>query len=288
MTKDTYAILVNLPDTVHEPWRPDYQKYKEDFTVLVDRGKVAEKRMLAEAAREAGLKVAIIFDYFEHEPFHEKPPHVDSSGKIMKSKVARSFGLGYLPFAWIDGWNYARAAIRVYTEAIQPDFVQQGIQGDVINWYRENVPEKPHWGYNDVMGMFMQGLRDALWTGTYVVSGYYTNSLRKAREYFGSAIKDEDLAQRLSWEILDPPPPDDDDDDDVEPPVDEPEYVARYEFDVAMSALTAVCGALNDRLLEVENKVKTLEDDFDDLVLDQRDTDKILERIMSVFGGWLL
>jgi hypothetical protein len=174
----------------------------------------------------------------------------------------------------------------VYTAAIQPDFVQQGIQGDVINWYRENVPEKPHWGYNDVMGMFSQGLSDANWTGTYVVSGYYTNTLRKARERFGSAIKDEDLAQRLSWEILDPPvdPPV----DPPEPPVDEPEYVARHEFDVAITALTTVCAALNDRLVAVENTVRGLEDEVDDLTLDQRDTDKILERIMKVFGGWLL
>lgn len=289
--RTTYAIMVSLPETVLESERANYRSYASDFTRLVDQKKLYSAKLLAEEARARGLKVAIIFDYFKSNPYHGKPPHVSpEDGTIVKSTTARGYGLGYLPFAWVDGWNYARTAVYMYVQAINPDFIQQGVDHSTMNWYSEVFPEKPHWGYNDVMGMFAEGIRKTDWTGTYVVSAYYNNTLRKAGDLFGAAMRDKDLLEIITFDLGGTIPP-------VEepPPVDDSvEYVTKDQLVEVMLRVgdfidqhAAVLEGLRVNLELMNTELDAIHAELDTIQADLDDRELLLTKIEGMLG-WLL
>lgn len=197
-TLDIYPIYIFLPDM----FGPDSGSILQESVILAD------------AARGAGLKVGVIFDYFMRDPYHSRPPHCDEDGSISGSRNRRNQGKGYYPFSWRPGWGLAVEEIGTMIRATKPDFVQQGVNSDEINWTTVLSTDKLYLGYNDTMGLFNQGTDLAEWHGTYVVSGFYSKSLRKAREKFGSAMRDDEFLARCTLEL-----PDDGGGDPVDPPV---------------------------------------------------------------------
>ena len=201
MVKDVYPIFIRLPEM-----------FTGDRDTIITTAE-----LLAEKARRSGLDVGVIFDYFVTDPYHGRPPHVGDDGHIVKSNSQRNKGLGYYPFSWIKGWVDAQAAIADVLYRVEPDYVQQGVNADVINWKTVLDPNKLYYGYNDTMGLFGQAVQDSNWHGTWVVSGWENKTIKKAREKFGSAMTDTDFLNRCTLEMPDdgggevpPPPPDDD------------------------------------------------------------------------------
>jgi hypothetical protein len=241
MIKDTYPIFIRLPDM---------------FTGNRDL-ELTKASMLADAAREKGFDVAVIIDYFMTDPYHGCPPHVNPlTGNIVKNKRSRAAGLGYYPFSWREGWVKAQTAVANIIDVIRPDYLQQGVNATELNWKYVLPTNKLYWGYNDVMGLFMHARNEmGGWEGTYVVSGWYNHTLKKAREIFGSAITDEDLINRCT---LDLPPDDIDDDDDgavPPPPVDFAMLAAR------LAALEVIVAKIINFLAAIKNELKTWEYD---------------------------
>lgn len=199
-TRDIYPIYVFLPDM----FGPDAGSILQEAAILSD------------AARGGGLKVGVIFDYFMRDPYHSAPPHVNGAdGSIYSDKRRRDLGRGYYPFSWRPGWGLAVDAIGNVLKVARPDFIQQGINADDINWKTALSKDKLYLGYNDTMGLFNQGTDAAQWDRTYVVSGFYNKSLPKARQRFGSAIRDDAFLERCTLDI-----PDDGGGDPTDPPVD--------------------------------------------------------------------
>jgi len=197
--KDIYPIFVRLPDM-----------FNKDRDTIITRAE-----LLAEKARLNGLDVGLIIDYFVADPYHGQPPHVDDDGSITKNKTRRAAGRGFYPFSWVKGWVDARDAITNILYRVEPDYVQQGVNADVINWKTQLEPSKLYYGYNDTMGLFEQATKAANWHGTWVVSGWENKTIKKAREKFGAAMTDTDFLNRCTLEMPD------DDDTTVEPPPDD-------------------------------------------------------------------
>lgn len=288
--RTVYAIMVSMPETVLESERANYLQFKDNYAPLVDQKKLFKAKLLAEEARRQGLKVALIFNYFVQDPYHGKPPHVSAQdGKIVRSETARAQGLGYLPFAWKEGWKYAMKVVEMYTKACEPDYIQQGVEHATMNWYREDEPLKPHWGYNDVMGMFAEGLKPTTWKGTYVVSAYYTNTLKKARDYFGAAIRDTDLLEMVTYELPgDIVPPEDDGDGDKGdvigppmPPIDISDFVTKGQFLEVTLKIAEMIDEIRGEINQIQVELSDIRDELDS-------NDAVLDRIVKVFGGWLL
>lgn len=187
------VIFVHLPSTRH-------RSYMDGIGQLVAR------------ARREGHKLALLIDYHVQDPYHGVPPHIDVKNDtqfLTKDKKRRDAGLGYAPFAWVDGWNWARGQIRMLMETFNPDFIQQGESNALRNGWAITAG-KPHWFYNDTMTIFKQAADDTGWNGTYVVEGWKT-SLVKAREYFGrdNVIWHGDLEDVIIDDTPPPPPVDD-------------------------------------------------------------------------------
>lgn len=197
-TKDIYPIYVFLPDM-----------FGPEADTLLTKAKA-----LADAATKAGLSVGVIFDYWMKDPYHGAPPHVNGAdGSIYPDKRRRNLGKGYYPYSWRPGWGDAVKAISTVIDTVNPEFIQQGVNSDVINWTTALDPSHLYLGYNDTMGLFNQATDACRWDGTYVVSGFTSRSLPKARQRFGSAMDDETFLSRCTLDLPDdggngePPPP---------------------------------------------------------------------------------
>ena len=175
---------------------------------------LGEAKILADEARKGGLEIGAIFDYFMREPYHGRPPHIGDDGRIVKNNKARTAGLGYYPFGWITGWNEAKAVIGEVVALLSPDYIQQGINAEVLNWKTTLPKEQLYRGYKDTMGMFREGIEPVGWNGTYVVSGWYGKTSPKARELFGSCITDTEFLNKCTFDI----PGGDDDNEEPPPP----------------------------------------------------------------------
>ena len=291
--KDAYAIMVPMGKAVFEPERYNYQKYSDNFAPLINQSSLTEATMLAEAARNAGLDVALIFDYHVSNPYHGCPPHA-TAGEfgVTSNKSLRAQGLGLAPFSWKDGWKFAQKVVEVYARQIMPDYIQQGIDAEFIPWMPpDNANWKRRWGYNDVMGMFEDGLDLAGWVGTYVVSGYYSSSLKKARGIHGTAIKDSDLLNRVVFDLPDTPV---DDPVDVPPPPPPPPVDSSLEAFMAETVKTFIVmkdaiKANEARISNAESRIFDLRDDLTELEQDyDGDLDQRIDiaRLLETLGGW--
>lgn len=168
--------------------------------------------LIADAAEEQ-RPICLVFNYHLISPYHGRPPHLLDDGGIY-TRDGRGYGLA--PFGWTRGWVWARERIEHVLEAINPAYMQQGVEPDVRNgwgWHTE-----PRYHYNDTMSIFKQAARLADWEGTFVVAeaptkpDITTSGLRCARLNKGDGADKFDRVVRESAMTWLPAIPDDDDD----------------------------------------------------------------------------